>query len=437
MTRGRRQPVLPSVSIIVLNHNGREHLGACLESLLDLSYPSERLEVILVDNGSVDDSVGYVSRHFPTVELIQLPNNVGFARGNNIGAEAAKGEYVAFLNNDMRVDAEWLIELVRVIQAEDADSVGSRILTWDGSEPDFVGGVANFYGMGFQPDDEDPKDTVTEVLFVCGGAMLIKRDVFLETGGFDEDYFAYFEDVDLGWRLWVLGHRVLLVPQATAYHRGHATGKTFATERRALLYERNALFTILKNYGDEALRRILPVALLLTVRRAVMMSGEDKRDFRMEAQALPSAIWPSSQGPTRLAEGHLRRELGTLLREYGLWIVVKEAVRRALRWFYVRSIQQIKRDVAVVPRVALSPLMALDDVAESLPKIWARREEIQRRRLRSDEEILPLFISPFHPHPPQDSYLELQQRLVDLFHIGELFSRVDDSPSTDRTSIEE
>lgn len=430
--------MLPKVSIVVLNYNGREHLATCLESLLALNYPRERLEVILVDNGSVDGSVRYVTNEFPTVELIKLPNNLGFAQASNIGARAAQGEYVAFLNNDMRVDNQWLMKLVRAIQPEDVVSVGSRILTWDGSEPDFAGGTASFYGMGFQPEDSSTEDrgALMEVLFVCGGAMLINRDIFLNTGAFDEDYFAYFEDVDLGWRLWVLGYRVLLVPQAIAYHRGHATGKKFASERRALLYERNALFTILKNYGDEALQRILPVALLLTARRSVIMSREDKRDFRMEAEASPRGIWPPSRGPERLAEGHLRREMRTLLREFGWGAVLKEALRRVLRWFYARSILQIKRDVAVVPRVSLSPLMALDDVAEKLPEVWARREEIQRRRARSDAEILPLFIDPFHPHPPEKSYLELQQRLVDLFHIDDLFSELGDSASADRTNGE-
>jgi GT2 family glycosyltransferase len=419
--------MLPSVSIVVLNYNGRKHLDACLGSLLKLNYPRQQFDVILVDNGSVDGSVSYVAGQFPTVQLVKLTKNVGFARGNNIGAQAAKGDYVAFVNNDMRVDSEWLIKLVQAIQAEDATCVGSRILTWDGNEPDFVGGTANFYGMGFQPESggSEDQDSMRDVLFVCGGAMLVRRDVFLEAGGFDEDYFAYFEDVDLGWRLWVLGHRVLFVPGATAYHRGHATGEKFAAERRALLYERNALFTILKNYGDETLSRVLPVALLLTARRSVMMSGEDKREFRMEAEASPSAIWPRSPGARGLAEGHLRRGLGTLMRQHGLWAVAKEAMRRALRWVYARSIRQIKRDVAVVPRVALSPVMALDDVAERLPQIWARRQEIQTRRARSDAEILPLFIDPFHPHPPEDSYLDLQQRLVDLFRIGDLFSEPD------------
>ncbi len=368
--------MLPDVTVIVLNYNGKDYLRDCLDSLLALDYPREQLEVMVVDNGSKDRSAQFVRQSYPTVRLIELPENRGFAAGNNVGAEAARGRYVAFLNNDMRVDPRWLIEMVEAIQqADDVASVGAKILTWDGQGIDFVGGVLNFYGMGFQPEDvsaaagEEPYP----VLFACGGAMLIDRQVFLESGGFDESFFAYFEDVDLGWRLWVLGYRVLLAPRAVAYHRGHATGKKFEAERRAVLYERNALAMLLKNYSDEALTRVLPTALLLTAHRAMLVSRLDKRDFRMEAQLRPSEIWPPSSGPAPLVEGHLRRELGMLLRDYGACVLLKEVVRRILRWFYARSILQIKRDIAVVPRASFSSLVALDDIAEMLPDIWARR----------------------------------------------------------------
>lgn len=420
--------MVPNVTVLILNFNGRDDLVTCLESLAELTYPQERTEILVVDNGSTDGSADYVASHFPDVRLIRLPENVGFAKGNNVGVEAATGEYIALLNNDMRVDPEWLSALVDVIETDpDVAAVGSKILTWDGDDIDFVGGTVNFYGMGFQPQDKEAlaDGTIREVLFACGGAMLIKRDVFIDVGGFDEDYFAYFEDVDLGWRLWVLGHRVLLAPRSVTYHRGHTTGKKFATERRALLYERNALYTILKNYEEETLNRVLPVALLLTARRAVMMSWADKRDFRMEAQMPASAIWPASKGPARLAEKSLRQELGTMLKEFGFWAVFKETVRRGLRWIYARTILLIRRDIAVVPRESLSPLMALDDIAEQLPEIWARRQEIQRRRERSDAEILPLFIEPFHPHPPHPAYVAIQDRLTHLFQMEALFSEGD------------
>lgn len=416
--------MVPETTVVIVNYNGRKHLDDCLGSLLQMDYPLERLEILVVDNGSSDGSADYIACRFPRVHLLRLPHNVGFARGNNLGVQSAQGEYVAFLNNDMRVDRCWLTELLHTIQTEDnVACVGSKILTWDGAAVDFGGGALNFYGMGFQLQDNADIQTEQpfELLFACGGAMLMRRATFLDSGGFDENYFAYFEDVDLGWRLWLLGYRVLLTPRAIAFHRGHATGKYFAAEKRALLYERNALYTIIKNYDDKNLSVILPIALLLTVRRAVLLSRLDKQSFRMEKEPLPHSIWPASTGPAPLAQGHLGRELRELMGQFGAWAVLKEAVRRGLRWVYARSLLQIKRDVAVTPRVALSPLMALDDVAEALPKIWAQREEIQRRRVRSDAEILPLFRAPLHPHPPDPAYLELQQRLAQLFRVDELF----------------
>jgi len=416
--------MLPTVTIVILNYNGRDLLPHCLESIFALDYPQDQLEVILVDNGSSDGSAHYVALNFPTVRVIGLPTNVGFAKGNNLGARAARSEYVAFLNNDMRVDQRWLLELVQTIQkSDDVAAVGSKILSWDGSEIDFIGGTLNFYGMGFQPTDQSQHgdDCVREVLFACGGALLARRSVFLESGGFDEDFFAYFEDVDWGWRLWILGYRVLLQPKAIAYHRGHATGKKFAAEQRAVLYERNALYMIIKNYEESTLERILPVALLLTAKRSSLLSGCDKRTFRMGNEVQPHSIWPASRGPALLIRSSLRREFKQLLEEFGVWAVLKEAIRRILRWFYARTVLQIRRDVAVIPRVALSPLMALDDLAEALPDVWRRREEIQRRRVRSDAEILPLFGDPFHPHPPDPLYFDLQQRLVSLFHINDFF----------------
>jgi GT2 family glycosyltransferase len=116
-------------------------------------------------------------------------------------------------------------------------------------------------------------------LFACGGAMLIRRDLFLEVGGFDPDYFAYFEDVDLGWRLWLLGHRVVYAPRAVVYHRHHGSWQTVNDAKKWLLAERNTLYTIVKNYEDDHLARILPAALLLILQRAFLDIRPDPAYF--------------------------------------------------------------------------------------------------------------------------------------------------------------
>src|SRR5436190_2040611 len=115
--------VLPSVSVVVLNYNGLKHLDPCFRSLTNLDYPADRLELLLLDNGSTDDSLAFMREHFPSVRLEQSPTNLGFAAGNNLGAERAKGQYVAFLNNDTRVEPTWLKELVNSLAYSDDTTV--------------------------------------------------------------------------------------------------------------------------------------------------------------------------------------------------------------------------------------------------------------------------------------------------------------------------
>jgi len=242
---------LPRATVIVVNYNGREHLADCFPSLASLLYPRDKLEIIMVDNGSRDGSVEFIRDNFPQIKIIQNDRNLGFAQASNIGARGASGEYVAFLNNDMRVDPHWLIELVKpVLRDRDVVCAASKILSWDGKRIDFVGGALNFYGHGFQLDygkgNIDDYTQERPLLFACGGATLIDKEVFLECGGFDEDYFAFFEDVDLGWRLWILGYKVLFAPKAIAYHKHHGTSKNFCPTNYAFFMSGMPCILLLK-----------------------------------------------------------------------------------------------------------------------------------------------------------------------------------------------
>ena len=210
---------LPTVSVVVLNYNGLKHLEPCFTSLMELDYPADKLQLVLVDNGSRDGSLDFMGAAFPSVTVMSTGGNLGFAAGNNYGAERASGEYVAFLNNDTRVEREWLREMVKSLVAGKEDGVvctSSLMLDWSGKKIDFQAGGVNFHGFGFQPSYGRPYERTEivprELLFACGGSMLIDRKLFLDVGGFDPDYFAFFEDVDLGWRLWILGYKVTLTP---------------------------------------------------------------------------------------------------------------------------------------------------------------------------------------------------------------------------------
>src|SRR5262249_47280094 len=158
---------------------------------------------------------------------------------------ASSSECLALLNTDMAVEPDWLTELVSAyVPDEGYRCVAGVILDWSGERLDFADGVVNYYGFGEQVGFDRPLPDVAipagrELLFACGGSMLVQREAYLAVGGFDPEYFAYFEDVDLGWRLWLAGHRVRLAARARVRHRHHGTSGGMPSYQRRLLYERN------------------------------------------------------------------------------------------------------------------------------------------------------------------------------------------------------
>ncbi|MEQ8763001.1 MAG: glycosyltransferase family 2 protein [Planctomycetota bacterium] len=373
------------VSIVIPNYDGLEHLGTCLESIAELDAPGD-VEVVIVDNGSVDGSIEYLRRAHPEVTLIEHGVNTGFARAANHGAEVARHPLVAFLNNDMRVDRSWLRNLIEPLLEGRCEVTTSQARSWDGQRIDFAGGASNFHGIGFElghgesveswdVGDEQPS------LFAMGGAMAIRKELFLEVGGFDESFFAYYEDVDLGWRLWVLGHRIHFVPSSLVFHHHSATAMRVEESRRRVFYIRNPLCSIFKNYDDANLKRVLPAALLLTTRRTYYQSRLREEPFRFVGPKPPKASWRQ-----RLAEWLLRKEGRT----------------------------------SIGP-VAAADIVALNDFTRALPRLNEERAKIQGARQRPDSEILPLFRKPFCPIEPNAEYAELQAVIVEQFGLTELF----------------
>ncbi|MEX0790244.1 MAG: glycosyltransferase family 2 protein, partial [Actinomycetota bacterium] len=271
------------VSVVVLNFNGKHFLEDCLTSLEAQIYQRDNYEVLLVDNGSSDDSVAFVQARFPKVRVVALDQNLGFAGGINEGVKAAKGEYVALINNDAKAHPDWLRQGLAAFRSIDIAMVASKILTLDGKTIDYAGGALSFYGHGFKvgvnEPDEGQYNRPGETLFASGCGLFMATKLFLEVGGFDEDYFAFFEDVDLGWRLWTLGYRVYYEPSSIVYHRHHGTAEALGHERERFLLERNALMTIIKNYGGATLDKVLAPALLLTLERGLTYSDLDPAKY--------------------------------------------------------------------------------------------------------------------------------------------------------------
>ena len=243
----------PFVSIIVLNYNGKKYLKNCLSSLRLTNYPKAKHEVILVDNGSTDGSPEYVAKEFPWVSVIVLEQNFGFGGGNNRGIEFAKGDYIAFLNNDTEVTEDWLLELVKASISHSVPICSSKTVFMENHGLiDYGGGKLTITGRGYSVDAFGKAiDSKTECSFTgypCASAMLINANVFRSLGRFDEDYFACLEDTDLGWRAWLFGYKTLFCPKSVVYHKyGGTTGEGRLSTLKAFHGTKDPIITVLKN----------------------------------------------------------------------------------------------------------------------------------------------------------------------------------------------
>lgn len=212
--------------------------------------------ITLVDNGSTDGSIGAIASRYPAVRLLPLGANHGFTGGIAAALTRSPARNVVFLNNDAVPEKGWLTSLVEAIERapDDVISAGGKIVDPTGELIDFIGGALTFDGHAFQNGFRYPllsrqePPAGSEILFACGGNMISRREPFLALGGFDDDYFAYLEDVDFGWRSWLSGWRVLYEPGAVVRHKSSATSQRLGDFERGVLFERNALQTALKNY---------------------------------------------------------------------------------------------------------------------------------------------------------------------------------------------
>ncbi len=225
------------VYVVVPNWNGAGRLPACLDSLKD---QTQAHRVIIVDNGSVDDSVELIEKEYPEAILIKHNKNKGFAGGVNAGIRYAiehKAEYVALLNNDAVADKDWLKHLVGFLDDnKKAGIVTSKILEAGGKTLDSTGDIYTTWGLPFprgrNEEDESQYDKQIWVFGASGGASLYRVKLFEEIGLFDEDFFAYFEDIDISFRAQLAGWKVGYEPKATVLHQISATSapiKGFAT----------------------------------------------------------------------------------------------------------------------------------------------------------------------------------------------------------------
>ncbi len=257
---------MPKVSIIILNWNGKKFLKNCLDSLAQLTYP--QVEIIVVDNNSTDGSQEFVKTNYQKVVLIENKENYGFAKGNNIGLKASTGDYILILNNDTIVTPNFLNSLIKDFENNPTIACLQPQIRLSGNRQllDGVGAFLTFagflYHFGYLKDRMQAKYNKKMKIFSAKGAcMLLRRKAIEKVGLFDEDFFIFFEETDLCFRLWLAGYSVVYEPESVIYHLGGGdttSSNSYQHEKRAYLSFRNMICCYIKNFGTRNLLTILP-----------------------------------------------------------------------------------------------------------------------------------------------------------------------------------
>ena len=312
----------PTVSVLVTSARSGRGPAGCLESLKAQTYPHDRFTVQV--NGSV---------------------------------EASDAEYVALVSDVVQMDPGWLQALVSAAESHGAAAAAGTILESDRRSVHFAGRDLSFVGLPSEPSGRE------RLLYANRQAALVRRTAFIQARGFDLAFDDGVEDVDLGWRLNLLGHTVVLAADALAYRASEESLPEGAIARRQRLVERNALAMIFRNYEDRTLERVFPAALALSLFRGLIGSGIDS--LALELSSTPAEI------------------------------------------------------VHVSPRL-IAHLIGLEDFTRQLPSLKLQRKAIQERRRREDADILPLFGNALHLDG-DSRYQELGKALIRDFAIDEIF----------------
>lgn len=247
---------MSTAKIVILNWNGAVHLRRFLPSVV-LATPAG-VEVVVADNGSTDDSVALLAAEFPSVGVIRLDRNYGFAEGYNRALARIEADYFILLNSDVETPEGWLEPIIAALEADPdvAAAAPKLIFSEDRTKFEYAGasgGFIDFLGYPFcrgrilrtVEADNGQYDDPREVFWVTGAAFCCRADVFRELGGFDADFFAHMEEIDLCWRMQLAGYKIRIVPESTVYHLG---GGTLAVDspRKVFFNHRNNLAMLFK-----------------------------------------------------------------------------------------------------------------------------------------------------------------------------------------------
>lgn len=262
------------IAIVILNWNGREFLDRFLPGVVrHSSFPG--VKIIVADNGSSDDSVEFIKNKFKNVEIIELDKNYGFAGGYNKAFEKINSEYYILLNSDIEVSGNWIEPIIKNMDDDqDVAAAMPKILSYQNRlKFEYAGAAGGFidkWGYPFcrgrilnniEPDNNQYNNSI-EIFWASGACLFIKSRIFHEAGGFDDDFFAHMEEIDLCWRIKNLGYKIYCYPCSQVYHVGGGTLPN-ETPSKLFLNFRNSLWLLLKNLPAKKLYQVLLIRKIL------------------------------------------------------------------------------------------------------------------------------------------------------------------------------
>ncbi|MGC4099124.1 MAG: glycosyltransferase family 2 protein [Nitrospira sp.] len=294
----------PKVTVVIVNWNGERFLDRCLSALQEQTVIPN--EIILVENASSDASTEIV-RRYPSVRVLVQNKNLGFARGNNVAIQASvvDSEWIALLNPDAFPDRHWLeVLLLSAREHPESDVFGSKLVkAADSALLDGVGDAYHMSGLVWRTGHGVPvssfSEQIREIFSPCAAAALYRRQALMDVGGFDEEYFCYVEDVDLGFRLRLVGHKALYVPDAVVRHVGSATTGGQHSDFSLYHGHRNVVWTFVKNMPGILFWLLLPLHVVMNLVSILwfVVQGRSRVILRAKRDALLglSKMWRKRQ----------------------------------------------------------------------------------------------------------------------------------------------
>lgn len=281
----------PKISVVIVTYNAANYIIPAIRSILK-SRDIVIEEVIIVDNASSDSTIDYIKSHYgsdPRIKIIQLGKNVGFPLASNIGVAEANSDLVVIMNPDVIVSPSCLSNLAKIFYNERGVAIVQPKILHPGNYIDSAGGLMDILGHGFHigkfEHDKNQYNELKEILYATFACVMVRRDIYLSLGGMDPRYFLYNEDLDISWRSWLLGFKVLYQPQAIAYHVGqHATKKI---PYPALYFgRRNRLYTIFANHPLWLALPVTAILLFLYVGLAIKSMLIDRYESRITLEII-------------------------------------------------------------------------------------------------------------------------------------------------------